>query len=162
MKNTILIFMILLCANSIFAQTDSNQRNRPQQAIYVEGGAQGILLTFNYDTRFTNATDGIGGRVGVGHFAVEDFSATTIPVGINYLLGKNGKYFELGIGATFGNVSFLGEDVDEFNTTGTMAFGLRLQPEDSGFNFRAVITPIFGDGYFWPYFGGISLGYTFP
>ena len=71
------------------------------QNVFVEMGGQGLLLTANYDSRFGNRRDGLGGRVGIGYTAVNsDNSATTIPLSLNYLLGKNNKFFEIGLGAT--------------------------------------------------------------
>jgi len=33
----------------------------------VELGGQGLLLTANYDTRFGNSRNGLGGRAGIGY-----------------------------------------------------------------------------------------------
>ena len=57
--------------------------------------------------RFSQNEDGFGGRIGVGGFSLSDgfgsrASIFTIPVGLNYLLGKDGKnYFEIGAGFTY-------------------------------------------------------------
>lgn len=140
------------------------------QNVFVELGGQGLLLTANYDTRFSKRRDGLGGRIGIGYIAADsDNAATTIPIGLNYLLGKNNKFFEIGLGATFiasqssGSFFFNDDDEVENNSTviGTMSFSYRVQPVDSGFSFRAGITPIFDGDFFMPYFGGLSLGYTF-
>lgn len=138
------------------------------QNVFIELGGQGILLTANYDTRFGNRRDGLGGRVGIGYIAADGDNATTIPVSLNYLLGKGNKFFEIGLGATVISskidFSFFGDDSEaeqSSNVIGTMSFAYRVQPVDSGFSFRAGITPIFNSDFFLPYFGGISLGYTF-
>jgi hypothetical protein len=139
------------------------------QNIFIELGGQGILLTANYDTRFSNRRDGLGGRAGIGYIAADGDNATTIPISLNYLLGKGNKFFEIGLGATmiasktdfnyFGNED--SEAESNSNVIGTLSFAYRVQPVDSGFSFRAGLTPVFTSDFFIPYYGGISLGYTF-
>lgn len=171
MKKLTLVCSILLmafCSTKVAAQDGAGQR---AQNIFIELGGQGLALTANYDSRFTNKRDGLGGRVGIGYIASDGSSLTTVPVSLNYLLGKDRRYFEIGLGATFVSStldggSFFNFDNDEADATGseligTMSFAYRLQPVDSGFAFRAGITPIFGRGFFIPYYGGLSLGYTF-
>ena len=154
-KNLFISAFILLSASLLQAQT--------AQSVYVELGGPG-LASFNYDTRFTHRQDGIGGRIGIGGFKIDDVTAVFIPVGVNYLIGKNNRdYFEIGAGATFVNVkdSYNSGD-DAFRSTfGHLSFGYRLQPANGGFLFRAAIVPVFGDGEFIPYYAGIAFGYKF-
>jgi len=138
------------------------------QNVFIELGGQGILLTANYDTRFSNRRDGLGGRAGIGYIAADGDHATTIPLSLNYLLGKGNKFFEIGLGATMisskVDFSFFDDNSEpekNSNVIGTMSFAYRVQPVDSGFSFRAGITPVFNSDFFIPYYGGISLGYTF-
>ena len=139
-------------------------RAQPAKAVYVELGGPGVA-SFNYDMRLTNRDDGIGGRVGIGGLRIEDVTAIFVPVGANYLLGKNHRdYFEIGAGVTL--VSF--RDRYRFNNDnvfrsrfGHLVFGYRLQPANGGFLFKASIVPIFGEGFFLPYYAGIAFGYTF-
>ncbi|WP_345947831.1 hypothetical protein ABDD95_13345 [Mucilaginibacter sp. PAMB04274] len=157
---TSLLLLTLACASH--AQTTAGAR---AQNIFVELGGPGLLLSANYDTRFVNRHDGVGGRLGVGYLSISDNSLLTVPLQINYLLGRNNRYFELGIGATF--VSSRGDENDFLsldnaqNTIGTMTFGYRYQPEEGGFNFRAALNPVFNKHDFFPFFGGVSFGYTF-
>ena len=131
------------------------------KSVYFELGGPG-LASFNFDTRFSKKENGIGGRIGFGGFYVDGEGAVFLPIGINYLIGKETKhYFELGAGVT---PVFVTDAVDAENFTetfGHILFGYRLQPPKSGFTFRAFISPVFGDGYFIPYFGGVSFGYKF-
>jgi hypothetical protein len=159
-----IVAMLLLTQfiKPVTAQTVAGAR---AQNIFVELGGPGLLLSANYDTRFVNRHDGIGGRIGAGYVSISDNSLLTIPVQLNYLLGKNNRYFEIGIGATFVNSKgdendFLSFD-DAKGTIGTMTFGYRYQPEDGGFHFRAALTPLFNSSNFFPFFGGVGLGYTF-
>jgi len=151
-----------LFINPTKAQTDAGAR---AQNVYVELGGPGLLFSANYDTRFGHKRDGLGGRIGAGYIAADNNSLFTLPIQANYLLGKQGKYFEIGLGATFINThgnqdEFLAFD-DASTTIGTMTFGYRYQPVTGGFNFRASINPIFNSSNFIPYFAGISFGYTF-
>ena len=92
----------------------------------------------------------------------------TFPLGLNSLLGKNGKYFEMGLGGTYlagadrSNTFFSGDSRttgDGF--VGNLILGYRSEPQDGGFLFRASVTPMFGSGFFWPFYAGFSFGYAF-
>jgi hypothetical protein len=139
------------------------------QSVYFEVLGAGGTYSFNYDTRFQNTLNGLGGRVGLSYIAADGNSVFSVPVMLNYLLGKNGKYFEMGIGATY-----IGFDADLKDNNenevlfidgdgffGTMNFGYRKQPVDGGFMFRAGIAPVFGKGNFIPWWPYLSLGFSF-
>lgn len=131
------------------------------QSGFVELGGPG-LASINFDTRFQPTNGGFGGRVGVGGFSIDNSGVVFIPVGLNYLIGKDNKsFFEIGGGVTpvFGSGDLAG---DNFSSTfGHVLFGYRMQPENGGFTFRAFISPVFGKGFFVPYYGGLSFGYKF-
>lgn len=188
---TALLFTTMLSAqenvtNEMGQQTlgMSEKPQRRAMAVYAELGGAGVnLLGLNFDTRLSKRPDGLGVRAGVSFFAFSDATLTTIPIGLNYLLGKRGKYFDVGLGVTaaFGsyrshyshydnsNGMFLEESKKEIwkasRVTGTMTIGYRKQPIDGGFMFGVGVTPIFGsfDGkfYFWPYLPYVTLGYSF-
>ncbi len=133
------------------------------KSVYFELGGAG-LASVNYDMRFQKKEDGLGFKAGVGGFDIDGTQALFIPVGLNYLLGKDQRnYFEIGLGVTFVSIN---EDYyysgDRFSTTfGHAFFGYRLQPKNGGFLFRAGITPIFNKDGFVPYWAGVSFGYKF-
>ena len=133
------------------------------QSVYFELGGPG-LASFNFDTRFSGKDSGFGGRIGLGGYSDNGEGAVFFPVGINWLFGKDGRhFFEVGAGVTpvlqIGN---LYEDEGNFdNNFGHLMFGYRMQPADGGYTFRAFISPVFGSGFFIPYFGGVSFGYKF-
>ena len=92
------------------AQGSLGGRNK---AVYVEGLGSGLLLSVNYDFRFRNTQDGLGMRIGVGGLslaatATDNNGATsparlgvvTLPVLVNYLVGKGRFAFEMGAGIT--------------------------------------------------------------
>jgi len=170
------LFYIL--SPSLMAQ---NQEPIAGKMFYAELGGQGVLMSVNWDARFKpNTRLGFGYRVGVG-FGIGEFredyspyygyeSVTkayyTIPVGINYVLGKpnTASAFEVGAGATFltRKVSLYDYNTNkEGHFIGTLVFMYRLSPVNGGFAFRVGFTPMIGTaGDFFP-MGAISFGYVF-
>ena len=135
---------------------------RKGQAIFFEVLGAGLTYSFNYDTRFQQTRDGLGIRVGASYIGdVNDGGILTVPVQINHLMGKNNKYFELGIGATYASATGILDEGDSDTVVGTMTFGYRLQPEDGGFLFRISMTPVLVGDIFFPFYGGVSFGYAF-
>jgi hypothetical protein len=138
---------------------------QPHAAIFAEIGGPGIA-SINFDTRFSSRNDGIGGKIGVGGFSIDETRALYVPVALNYLIGKGNKhFFEIGAGFTY--VDFRDDDIysDENGlferNFGHIHLGYRIQPQDGGFLFRAAIIPVFGNGNFLPYYAGVSFGYKF-
>lgn len=133
------------------------------QSVFFELGGPGIA-SFNYDLRFSGRQGGIGGRVGVGFSNIvgPGSSVVYLPLGINYLLGKDKKnYFEIGGGVT--QVFNANPDGDSAitETFAHLVLGYRYQPIKKGFTFRAFICPVYGGGIFVSYYAGISGGYKF-
>jgi hypothetical protein len=154
MKKTLFLLGIAFClCNTVFAQGAA-------KSVYFELGGPG-LASINFDSRFKGET-GLGARVGIGGFSIDGDGAVFVPIGLNYILGKDNKnYFEMGAGVTpvIGTGDLSG---DNFSSTfGHVLFGYRMQPANGGFTFRAFINPVFGDGFFMPYYGGVSFGYKF-
>jgi hypothetical protein len=156
---------VVLVITVLFSALFSKAQNA--KAVFFELGGAG-LASVNYDMRFTKKESGIGGRVGFGGFSLgsksEKSTAIFIPVGLNYIVGKDGRhYFEFGGGITSVILSDKSTGSNETfkNTFGHLDIGFRLQPKEGGFFFRATITPVFNKYFFWPYYGGISFGYKF-
>lgn len=164
-KFIVVISFLLIVFEFKASAQDSTAR---AQNVYVELAGQGLLFTANYDTRFTKSRNGIGGRAGIGFLSIDGATVTTIPIGLNYLLGKGKNFFEVGLGATYLSAKTGDDDDDDFffddedlsGLVGTMSFGYRLQPVDSGFSFRGGLTPLFNKNTFLPFYG-LSFGYTF-
>lgn len=158
---------------------DENGDKLTRNSLYIETLGNGLISTFNYDVRFGKEIGGIGMSIGAGGFSYRDVQFFTTPLMVNYLLGAEGSYFELGIGISYygGEGQFL--FVDQANSLmGTSTIGFRFQPSDGGFFFRANVTPTFGNFgndpdcnssddcdnrkfVFWPFYGGLSFGFTF-
>ncbi|HUC83071.1 MAG TPA: hypothetical protein VMR70_19335, partial [Flavisolibacter sp.] len=138
MKRLVLLCTFALC----FGQFCSAQA----KSVYAELLGPG-LASINFDTRFQKKEDGIGGRVGIGYFSIDEESLLTVPVGLNYLLSKNQRnYFEIGAGVTYVRYSstYFVDPADKEifdGSFGHLHFGYRLQPKEGGFLFRAGITP---------------------
>ncbi len=134
------------------------------QNLFVEIGGPGLLFSANYDTRLTPHRDGIGIRAGLGYFSADDVSLLTVPLQLNYLLGQEKQYFEIGLGATYTSLRASSDNFLFGNAPaqfiGTATFGYRYQPLSSGFNFRANIDPVFDAHNFYPFWFGLSFGYT--
>ena len=139
---------------------------------YFELGGPGVIYSFNYDGRFGGYENGIGFRVGIGGAYWNGSGYVAVPIQLNYLLGTNGKYLELGGGATYApGLNLFGNDENQnlpgyqyTNTYGTFTIGFRKQPLGrKGFTFRAAFSPIISftnGGSFLP-FAGVSWGYRF-
>lgn len=144
--------------------TGTNIAQAPQ--IYAELGGPSVA-GLNFDSRFSKKEGGFGGRIGVGGFAIDGTGLFFLPVGINYLIGKDGtkNYLEIGANITYVHATYGGQSVDPdnniSNTFGTLTLGYRYQPIGSGVSFRASVNPIiaFKEGVFWPFYGGFSVGY---
>lgn len=168
MKKILFIFCTcLLFINANAQYKEKPETTSPAKSIYFELGPPG-LAAINFDMRFQKKEDGLGFRVGLGGFTIDGTGAIFIPLGLNYLIGKDQRnYFEFGGGATIVKV------FDSFNngvtTTssnfsasfGHVYLGYRLQPKNGGFLFKAGITPVFGKQFFVPYIPAVSFGYKF-
>lgn len=153
MKKFLIIPFALLLLQTGIAQS--------AKAVFIEAGGPG-LASFNFDTRFSGKEGGIGGRIGVGGFNINGEGAVFVPLTLNYIISKDkANYFEIGAGATLVPTSSAVEPGPFKNTSGHLNFGYRFQPARGGLFFRATINPVFGQNFFWPYYGGLSIGYKF-
>lgn len=128
-----------------------------KNAFFAEVLGNGLLFSVNYDLRLVNK---FGARVGVGYVGSTDGDGgiLTVPVMGNFLLGKNGRYFEVGAGITY--ISGTGDFFENASSIlGTMSFMYRRQPEDGGFMWKIGLTPFIAEGVFVPYWGGVGIGY---
>ncbi len=162
----------LMNPQPILAQEKESNREPSDNAsqVYIELGGPGFIYSVNYDGRLSFNEDGIGFRLGIGGAYWKGSGHIDIPIQVNYLIGSDGKYLELGGGITyapglylFGKAQNLAypEDNDFF---GTFTLGFRAQPDRrQGLTFRVAFTPIFSisgtSGYF-P-FVGVSCGIRF-
>lgn len=172
----LILSSLILSVCTVNAQEAPAAPVKPANSVYFELLGNGGFYSVNYDTRFSKRRDGFGGRVGLSYAAQssDDYynykqNFFSLPIGINYLAGKKGHYFETGAGITYysGNL-FLLDDVGNSengeNTRGVfgnLTFGYRKQPIDGGFTFRAGVAPIITKNSFIPYWPYVSFGYAF-
>ena len=174
-----LLFTTSLCILFItgFTQETKSKGIPGRSSFYAELGGPGILFSANIDSRFNKSRLGIGWRAGIGfvtadeenynngNYTWEPVSVVTVPIGLNYLFGKDDSphVFEVGAGVTF-----LGKEVEFYNfyddktskIFGTFTFMYRRQPVNGGFSWRIGFTPMVAKGYIQPA-AGASLGYNF-
>lgn len=164
----ILLCCILLIGVLPFALR-AQEREPPQPPtgnasnLYAEFLGPGIFYSINYDARFSKSERGLGFRIGAGGLYADGDGYWVVPFGLNYLLGANGNYFELGGGAAVGNVTdiFGEDDRDNTSALGYMSFGYRRQAfRRKGILFRAAFTPLFGNDFFIPY-ASVGVGFRF-
>lgn len=160
MKKTIIAIVLGVFLMAFSSQKSSAQSNK---AFFVELLGNGLIFSANYDMRFKKETNGWGARLGIGYVGSVDGDGgvVTIPLLINNLLGKDGKYFEVGAGITYlsSSADFIGDN-NASDIVGTMTFMYRKQPLDGGFMWKIGFTPILADGVFVPYWFGVGLGYS--
>jgi hypothetical protein len=173
------VFVIVTSSHNLFAQDtvylkrNSNKASdkiivtdRPPQAVFGELYGRSIIFSANYDRRLFKRLDGLGYTVGIGYADLDGLSIFSIPLTVNYLFGKHGKYLELGAGISYINASITTTDDLSSSTAeghtiiGTMTIGYRSQPINGGFMFRAGINPLFFSNDFIPY-PYVSFGYNF-
>lgn len=170
-------FTLFAQQDTVYLKRESKKKvitDRQPQLIFAELGGPGIALSGNYDRRFTKETGGFGYRIGLGYSFSNDFKFTTIPVGVNYLMGdkSKGRFFEIGLNGTMILVGkdlfndggfFTVDNVDNQKNTFFMTsllLGYRSQPIRGGFSFRGGIMPVFIEGE--TGIGGyLSFGYNF-
>jgi hypothetical protein len=140
-------------------------KHKGNKILFAEVGGPGLAISLNYDTRFSGEKSGLGFRIGAGYYGDGGNTVFTVPFQVNYLLGSNGKFLELGGGTTFLNSTgdnhssstFIFDRVTGF--IGTATIGFRYEP-DKSLNFRLGYVPIlYDEGIINA--GGFSIGYTF-
>lgn len=157
----LLIFALLTASCSTAQSTGSGNGQSAAKVVYGEIGGPG-LLSINYDMRFSNTNDGFGFRAGFGGYSIKDSKLLYVPLGLNYITSKNTRdYFEAGAGVSIVSNSYGSSDGAFKSTFGFLSLGYRKQPADGGYFFKAALMPVFGKGFFWPYYAGVGFGYAF-
>jgi hypothetical protein len=151
----------LLYATEFKLTDEFDESKRNSLGLYVFGG-MGLGFSMEYERKLMNTYKGLGIRAGLG-IAAFDISYFSIPFQLNYLIGGDGEYLELGAGATglinFGNTnepicSVLGLELPGHNrfwmlssATVVGRFALKWNTNQM-YVLRIGITPIYGYGQF--------------
>jgi hypothetical protein len=162
MKTTYSLIFFVLLSTLVNAQQDI--KTTTNKTVYGEIGGPGILFSANFDTRFTRKPTGLGLRIGLGYAPAWSSSAVTVPMGINFLAGKNKHYFEAEGGASF--IHMFENQKDDLYSTDPQSewikyiyVGYRYKSHD-GFTARIGFCPLFGEGEVQPWMS-ISVGCSF-
>lgn len=167
MKKITFVMAFTMLTIALFSQDIAPLKYQKSVNLDLLGG--GFFLNFSFDMRLRKGvSDGLGFKVGVGGFKAlgyGDLFVATLPIEVNYLIGKGNRSLELGIGLlnSYGtnskeSSSFL---KDGFNT-GTFypKIGYRYQPSKNGFTYNIAYTPLINSNGFKHYFG-FGVGYSF-
>jgi len=151
------ITLLLMQSLKLDAQVSANGSN-----IFLEALGNGGFASINYDTRFNAKGSGLGARVGIG-FMPPIFNFTqyhTIPVAVNYLVGKAPYYLELSAGVTYILMNKEDKTPSSKDVLFYPSFGYRYQQKNGGFTARISICPITTYNEAHLYLGG-SMGVSF-
>ncbi len=135
------------------------------RSVFIEYGGPSTHLSINFDTRFKEKRNGWGLRVGAGYLPNDSERQFSLPIQINYLLGRKRHLFETGAGATYfyTNIagSYWGVNSNEGGSVfATLSAGYRYQPLKRGITARAGANAL--AGYFLPIIiPHVSIGYVF-
>jgi hypothetical protein len=162
MRKVSALFIAAILTGLYSIAQETGGATSPAKAVYAELLGPGVV-SINYDMRLTKAVDGFGFRAGFGGWSIKESKLLFVPLGLNYITSKNTRdYFEAGAGTTIVSNSTAGEGDGPFKSSfGWLSLGYRKQPADGGYFFKASLVPVFGKGFFWPYYGGIAFGYAF-
>lgn len=110
-------------------------------------GGSGPILSVNYDRRFQRKVNGFDLQPVLNFYGVSGLSIFSVPVSIDYLLGRNSHFMEIVAGTTF--ISASAVDLFSDGNNSGIGFihhinaGYRYQPTRGGFFFRGGISPLF-------------------
>src|SRR4030095_5423981 len=98
--------VLILMSGHLFSQEKQNDTHGSQIQMEVLG--PGGMISFHFESRFLKSNRGIGFKVGLGaapYDLLEESCNTggviTIPLGLNYLIGKKSHLLEIGVGNVF-------------------------------------------------------------
>lgn len=186
MKKFIVTLTFACAVLATFAQTENKLTYRKSINVDLLGG--GIAANLSFDMRLKKGVqDGLGFRAGIGGFSmnnaittdaegnrgVSNFSLVTIPLEVNYLIGKRRSAFETGAGilTLYGtsNGAIVNQNTNNIVTYDAKGFdfgaiylklGYRFQPLKNGITFNFAYTPLINAAGFQHYFG-LGLGFSF-
>ena len=176
MQKIVILILISMCSIAGFSQDTIKLRemgrrpaivtDRPPQAVYFQLGGSGPIISVNYDRRFSNRVNGFGFAAGIGFWAESDFYGSTsmfsIPVSLNYLIGRRNDFVELAAGTTYisANATIFDDNDHGSGFIHHVNVGYRHQPATGGFFFRGGVSPLFFQSEYHTSFY-LGFGYNF-
>ena len=93
------IIVLLSCIVPFISFAQKASKHASQY--FLQLGGIGGFYTLNYDARILKSEKGLGFRISAGVYpngiiGQGTYGTISIPLGLNYLIGKNGNYFEAG------------------------------------------------------------------
>jgi hypothetical protein len=166
MKRTLLNTSISTCLLVFMLQIPAHaQEGKRMTQVFFEYGGTSPAYSINIDSRFAESNKGLGARIGVGYQWDGPQEAWSIPLQVNYLLGRTKHFFEpaLGLAYYYNNQvgSTWGMNSNEGSSIyGSLSLGYRYQPLRRGFTGRAGVAGLYGSfiPFIVPY---ASVGYAF-
>ena len=169
-----IIFSVFLFVS--FSATAQHKVSKHASQLQLEVFGEGGLFSLNYDARFAKKENGIGFSLGLGGtpLGLGGYSCNSgfhlpLPIGLNYLAGKNKHLLEMGAG--FVPVLISGTKVfctappdkkyffsDNTEGYGYLLAGYRYQPINKKLTYRIFISPLFQKGFNTKFWGGASIG----
>ncbi len=188
--SSLLILLIMLIV--IFVIPAHSQERKDiyrSKSFFIEFGGSGVAaLTGNYDFRFFKGrNDGIGMRIGIGGESSNSkplfgdgeikIKLFTVPLEVNYILGKKRFSFEIGYSLTYiSETEYSSLQYSGYNKTNQsgsfvvsyVPMGFRLKPKTDGFMLKFNLGPLINysapnvfhrdKNQFW---FGLAIGYSF-
>ena len=171
-KYFVFILLSLLYFNSFSQQKFSANAAQVQ----LEAFGPGSLFSVNFDIRFAKKENGLGVRAGLGGSPLgmlgescNSGALMTLPLGLNYLIGKKNHFIELGGGVVLPLINatkvlctgfkgdFFSDDIQIYEYA---LAGYRFQPNHKkGITYRVFISPLFQPDFPTKLWGGFSIGF---
>ena len=168
-------FTFIFTYSILFAQEKRFSGHGSQ--IQAEFLGPGGLFSVRFESRFMKKANGIGYTVGFGAApynldeTCNDGGFLTIPLGLNYLLGKEDHMLEMGGGMVLkilggGTKVWCPELEDNFIENGNPSYfyglvGYRYQPVSKRLSWRIFVSPLFQKDFSPKFWGGASVGLKF-
>ena len=174
-RKGLLLILVVIFSTPVYSQ---GKLSKNASQFQLEAFGPGSLFSIKFDTRLTKKENGVGFNLGFGGspLSVLGESCNTgfrlaIPVGLNYLVGKNKHLLELGGGVVPILVS--GTKVfclpapgnkEDFFSDGMGNYwyilaGYRYQPvRKKGLTYRLFISPLLQKKFPVKFWGGASIG----
>jgi hypothetical protein len=150
--------------------------------LYAEILGSGGLYSLNYDFRFDKTTAAKWGlRAGIEYLLLDtynfsgdklNYSTLIVPFMVNYLVGNQHHFLELGVGAAYvikrKHGTLLSEEYEYFigninrripHSYGTLSIGYRYQPVKGKLMWGIALTPMVGNSFILPNMG-FKIGYS--
>lgn len=171
MKRKLILFSLLVFVSGyLFSQVRKFSEHGSE--IQIEFLGPGGMFGLHFESGFVKRTNGFGYTIGLGaapynlEKTCNDVGFITIPVGLNYLLGKQNHLLEIGAGAVVkfggGTKVWCPELEDNFFENGDPSYfysllGYRYQPHSKRMSWRAFVSPLFQKDFPVKLWGGAGI-----